>query len=207
PPSESVSEHLNQLTDTELVERLRSGSSHESIAVLFSRYRPLILSICAKILRDPFEAEDVCQDVILAIWSKADEFDDARGTVKVWIIQLAYSKSLHRQRHLIARHGYGKNGNGNGNGNGHLAPLEQSYLPDTDERLTYEKRLSQMINAFGTLAPKQKKALELIYFDGLSIQEVAEQTNESVENTRHYYYRGLKKLKEMLASAPVGRVR
>ena len=67
PPSESVSEHLNQLTDTELIERLRSGSSHESIAVLFSRYRPLILSICVKILRDPFEAEDVCQDVFLQV--------------------------------------------------------------------------------------------------------------------------------------------
>ncbi len=206
-PSESFSSQLDELSDSELVYRLRENSSSECLAVLFARYRPLILSICVNILRDPSEAEDVCQDVILAIWSKADQFDATRGTVKVWIIQLAYSKSLHRRRHLAIRHfnGHAKNGNGNGNGRGES--IELSYVRDDVERLTLEKRVVEMTNAFASLPPKQKKALQLVYFEGLSIREVAEQTNESVENTRHHYYRGLKKLKEMLASSPAEKAR
>jgi len=214
-PSESLARQLGQLTDTELVDILRDNSSSEYIAELFARYRPLILSICVKSLRDHFEAEDVCQDVILEIWSKARQFDEKRGTVKVWIVQLAYSKSLHRRRSLaVRRFDWGNNGNGNsnghenGNGNGsHLEGLQLSYVPEHVERLTTEKQVIKMINAFSSLPPKQQKALQLIYFEGLSIREVAEQTNESVENTRHYYYRGLKKLKEMLGSSTVGKAR
>ena len=205
--SESFSLNINGLTDAELVQRLRDTSSPESIAVLFTRYRPLILSICLKILQDPFEAEDVCQDVILAIWGKADQFDEKRGTVKVWIVQLAYSKSLHRRRHLAIRHFNGHAKNGNGDGRGHVENLELSYVPELVERLTVERQLSEMTNAFASLPPKQQKALRLICFEGLSIREVAEQTSESVENTRHYYYRGLKKLKEILTQSSVEKVR
>ena len=195
-PSESLARRLGELTDTELVYRLRDNSSPESIAELFSRYRPLILSICIKILRDQFEAEDVCQDVVLEIWSKAKQFDEKRGTVNVWIVQLAYSKSLHRRRSLAARRfDCGNNGNGNGNENGngyHLENLELSYVPEHVERLTTEKQVAKMVDAFSSLPPKQRQALQLIYFQGLSIQEVAEQTTESVENTRHDYNRGLR---------------
>ena len=201
---------LEELSDTELVHKLLDNSSRECIAVLFERYRPLILSICFKILRDGYEAEDVCQDVILDVWKKADQFDENRGTVKVWIVQLAYSKSLHRRRHLAARHYQGHfsgNGNGTGNGNGYIDSLELSYVPEHVERLTTEKQILQMKNAFASLNPKQQRALQLIYFEGLSIREVAEQTNESVENTRHYYYRGVKKLKELLSSSPNGKAR
>lgn len=205
--SERPQSQLDELSDSELVHKLRDNTSPECIAVLFGRYRPLILSICVKILRDACEAEDVCQDVILEIWSKAEKFDENRGTVKVWIIQLAYSKSLHRRRYLALRNLNTHSNYGNGNGNDRLEILEPSYFPDDDERLTMEKQVSIMTAAFSSLPPKQKQALQLIYFDGLSIREVAERTNETIENTRHYYYRGLKKLKEMISGSSVERAR
>lgn len=205
-PLESSSGKLDELTDTELVYRIRDTSSPECMAVLFTRYRPVILSICVNILRDRFEAEDVCQDVILEIWSKANQFDEKRGTVKVWIVQLAYSKSLHRRRYLATRHfaDCSKNGNVDGSRN---ERSQSSYQPEHVERLAMEQQVLDMVTAFSSLPPKQQKTLQLIYFAGLSIREVAQQTNESVENTRNHYYRGLKKLKEILSGSSVERVR
>ncbi len=191
-------EDLRRLSDEGLIDLVKSGCS-EPIAVLFTRHRQLLLGISMKILRDLNEAEDVVQDIFLEVWEKARLFDSARGTVRVWLIQYAYSRSLNRRRDLALR--WGK-----GSGTNEAAPLreiEPSYVPDTFEKLTSEKQLDRIRGAFSRLSVKQQHALRLIYFEGLSIQEVADQMKEAVENVRHHYYRGLKRLREVLAGAQV----
>ena len=49
-----------------------------------------------------------------------------------------------------------------------------------------------------TLNNTQRRVLELAYFQGLSLKEIAEQTQESLGNVRHHYYRGLEKLRTFL---------
>ena len=49
-----------------------------------------------------------------------------------------------------------------------------------------------------SLSGKQKRTLELAYFEGLRINEIAERMGESVVMARSYYYRGLKKLRDAL---------
>jgi len=184
---------LEDLPDEELIERLKTGPS-EPIAVLFARYRQLIFGISMKILRDAAEAEDVLQDIFLEVWEKADHFDPARGSVKVWLLQFAYSRSLNRRRDLTLRWGTGPTANGSMP----YRETEPAYFPDTLEKLTAEKQLDRVTAAFGELSFRQQRALQLIYFEGLSIREVAQRTQETLENVRHHYYRGLKRLRETL---------
>jgi len=35
-------------------------------------------------------------------------------------------------------------------------------------------------------------------YDGLSMNEIADKTGESLSNVRHYYYRGVKKLRSLI---------
>ena len=193
PSQDAVSDDLNALPDEDLIDLLKAGSS-EPIAVLFARYRRLVFGISMKILRDVAEAEDVVQDIFLEIWEKAERFDSTRGTVKVWLIQYAYSRSLSRRRNIALRQA-----KGNGKPGGKCRQVEPSYVPDAVEKLTIEKQLDRITEAFHGLSLKQKEALQLVYFHGLSIKEVADRMRESVENARHYYYRGLKRLREVLA--------
>ena len=95
-------EQLSGLPDPDLLAHLRSGHS-DALAVLFGRYHRLILSVAFKILRDPAEAEDVMQSVFLEIYRVAGQFDAARGTVKVWLLQYAYHRSLNRREYLKVR--------------------------------------------------------------------------------------------------------
>jgi len=51
------------------------------------------------------------------------------------------------------------------------------------------------------LAVKQRRVIELVHFDGYTLQEASDILRESLANTRNLYYRGLKDLKEFLNKA------
>jgi len=49
-----------------------------------------------------------------------------------------------------------------------------------------------------SLTEKQKRTLELAYYEGLVVAEIAERMGETTERVRSYYYRGLRKLRDAL---------
>jgi RNA polymerase sigma-70 factor (ECF subfamily) len=187
---------LESLPDSELIELLKNGF-RQALAVLFIRYRRLVFSISLRTLRDRAEAEDVVQDVFLEICKKAKLFDPTKGSVKMWILQYAYRRSLDRRRYLVLRQVNGHHSNGNGNGNHQV--LEHAHSPLGLDGLTLEERGSTVRKALETLSSKQKEVIELAYFQGLLMNEIADQTGETLGNVRNHYYRGLKKLWQALS--------
>jgi RNA polymerase sigma-70 factor, ECF subfamily len=193
PVREVPDTHFATFTDSELIEHLKSGS-RQALGTLFLRYRRLVLAIGLRILRDNSEAEDVAQDVFLEIYEKAGVFDPQRGSVKMWILQYAYSRSLDRRRYLALRRPNGPAANDNGCG----TKPAYAYNPHVPDGLTLEERAAAIRKALATLPSKQRKVLELAYFQGLLMTEIAESTNETLGNVRNQYYRGLKKLQYAL---------
>jgi hypothetical protein len=61
----------------------------DAFAVIFRRYHRLIHLVALRVLRDAGETEDLTQTVFLEIYRKMGQFDPARGTLKVWLLQLA----------------------------------------------------------------------------------------------------------------------
>ena len=58
-----------------------------------------------------------------------------------------------------------------------------------------------MGEALQKLKPQQERTIRLIYFDGLTPEEVSIQTGETVRVVRHNLYRGIAALRSLL-SAP-----
>jgi len=56
--------------------------------------------------------------------------------------------------------------------------------------------------ALALLNERQCQVMELVFFAGLSLKEVAEQTGQTFANVRHHYYRGLEHLRERLSIRP-----
>ena len=53
------------------------------------------------------------------------------------------------------------------------------------------------------LQPRQRQTIELVYYEGLTAEEVSSRTGETVRVVRHNLYRGLEKLRKALCrSAP-----
>jgi RNA polymerase sigma-70 factor, ECF subfamily len=48
------------------------------------------------------------------------------------------------------------------------------------------------------LSADQLRTIELHFFEGYTLEEIAERTGQSLVNVRHHYYRGLQKLRKSL---------
>src|SRR5580704_10571209 len=93
---------LLNLCDERLMQEVIAGNT-DAFAVIFRRYHRLVHVTALRILRDAGEAEDLTQSVFLEIYRKVGQFDPARGTLKVWLLQYAYSRSVSRRNYLQAR--------------------------------------------------------------------------------------------------------
>jgi RNA polymerase sigma-70 factor (ECF subfamily) len=182
---------LECLSDDQLMARLQAGC-HDALAVLFDRYHRLIFSIALKILRDPGEAEDVMQNVFLDIFRAMAQFDPSRGSTKVWMSQYAYHRAISRRQYLNTRRFYSQEG---------FEDVE-SVLPQSNSvvgKFTPGELKHMLKEGLATLNAPQRRVIELASYEGLSMQEIADKTGESLVNVRHHYYRGLRKLRSLLA--------
>ena len=171
---------------------LRYGR-HDALAVIVERYQRLVWSVAQKIVHDEGEAEDVVQIVFLELFQKLELFDPQRGTLKVWLLQLAYTRSINRRYHLQRRQFYNQ------------VELEEQDVAkfSPEESLLHlnagetERLVRQLLDR---LNGNQRVAVELIAFNGMTFEELATRTGESVANAKHHYYRGMMKLREYLSS-------
>ena len=185
---------LKLLTDDQLMVQLRDGVN-DALAVLFERYQRLVFSIAFKIVRDRGEAEDVTQNVFLEIYRSVAQFDPAKGTTKVWMLQYAYHRAFNRKRFLTTRNFYDQENIEE------LGPFSHGEFFTSGKYAPAElQRLLQQ--GLATLGEPQKRVVELASYDGLSMKEIADKTGSSLSNVRHHYYRGLQKLRSFITRPP-----
>lgn len=193
PVSPGVWQDLNGRSDEELIAALASGCQ-DAITVLFDRYSRLVFRVAERILRNPQEAEEVLQIVFLTIFRMAAKFDPRRGGVKIWLLQYAYSHSLRRKHQLNSRYFYKTEDIDSVvyelARRGSTGPTELS--PQEATRLVHQ--------ALQLVDEKQRRTIELTYYEGLSAGEISERTGESLTTVRHSLYRGLAKMRERLGS-------
>ncbi len=184
---------LQESSDEQLMIHLQAGH-HDALAVIVDRYQRLVWSVAKRIVHDGGEAEDVVQIVFLELFKKVDLFDPGRGTLKVWLLQLAYTKSINRRYHLQRRQFYDQTEVNEGEVALFVRQVASPFRLSTGET---SRLVSEVL---ATLKPDQRTAVELISFEGLTFEELATKTSETVSNAKHHYYRGMMKLREFLSA-------
>jgi RNA polymerase sigma-70 factor, ECF subfamily len=179
--------------DNQLLAHLSRGYN-DALAVLFDRYHRLVFSIAVRIVRDNGEAEDVVQNVFLDIFRFVGQFNPAKGSAKVWILQYSYHRALNRRRHLDAHKFYDQESIDEKDPDG--LDVNSWYTRYTKNELRcLVKRALEM------LGQREKQVIELAVYEGLSMREIADVTGETLVNVRHHYYRGLHKLRSVVEMA------
>lgn len=164
---------------------VRDRRDRAAFARLFAHFGPRLKAMLLRGgLRDG-SAEDVVQDVMLAVWHKAAQFDPHRAEASAWIYRIARN----RQIDLIRRR-----------------PLPQadaleepeSAEPDAAHILGLEQEAGKLRAALGRLAPEQLRVLEQAYMQDLPHSQIAEQTGLPLGTIKSRIRLGLERLRHEL---------
>jgi RNA polymerase sigma-70 factor (ECF subfamily) len=188
-----ASEKASDETDEELVRAL-AGGRQESLGALYARHAPLVFGIARQTL-DGAAAEDIVQDVFLAVWQGAATFDAARGAFRPWLLQIAHNRVLNELRRRSR-----KPLPGTGTDSDRLEALPDPG-PEPSAEIWREFRRSAVREALKQLPPPQRQALGLAFFEDLTHEQVAAVLNLRLGTAKTRIRAGLQRLRAQLSPA------
>jgi RNA polymerase sigma factor (sigma-70 family) len=178
-------------SDEELMARLAAGQQ-EALGPLYSRYAPLIFNLVAQSL-DRAAAEEIVQDVFLAVWRRAESFDPERGAFRPWLLQIAHHRIVNELRRRSRQPQVEPDPEG----------LRLVNLPDGEpepaEAAWRAQRSAALHSAFEALTPAQRQALGLAFFEELTHEQVAATLNVPLGTAKTRIRAGLQVLRGKLA--------
>lgn len=183
-----------QTEDRDLLARVTSREE-AALAALYDRYHRVVFGLAYKIVGSAEEAEEVVLDVFNQAWRTAGRYDAARGRVDAWLFLMTRSRALD---HLRARQRVARS---TAASEEEAAVDVQLKVADPEAEALAAERREAVVGALGSLPEAQRKALELVYFEGLSHSEVADRTGEPLGTIKTRVRQGLIKLRQVLAPA------
>jgi RNA polymerase sigma-70 factor, ECF subfamily len=185
-----------ETSDEELMAQLAAGRE-EALGPLYTRYAARIFGLASQSL-ERTAAEEVVQDVFLAIWRNAGTFRPERGRFRPWMFQIAHNRVLNELRRRSRQPVFEFDPEG-----ARLAAMPDPD-PDPEEAVWRTEERDRLRSALEALPAAQRRALDLAYFEELSHPRVAERLGVPLGTTKTRIRAGLQKLRASLSSAVAG---
>ena len=164
-------------SDKELVRGVGRGEQ-EAFAVLFERYRAVVHSHLARIIRDATAADDLTQEVFLRLWRHAEQWK-GQAAFRSWLLRIATNLAFNHLRTVKRRREQPIQ----------FAPSpeedeEESSVPSwmvdastdgPDEALERSERLNLLHRLVEQLPEEKQEVVHLIYDAHMETREVAEE--------------------------------
>lgn len=182
--------------DADLVARLTHGEAG-ALAELYDRYGRPAYSLARRILGDVGLAEDVVQEVFMALWRAPEKFDPSRGAFSSWLLAMTHHKAVDvvRREEALRRR------------RSRAADEDESLIataasgPDIDDQVISSIQGDGVRRALLELPEVQREALTLAYFGGYTQREVAALTGAPLGTVKTRMLAGMRRLKEALGGS------
>ena len=180
-------------SETALLRRI-AAKDRRAFETLYHAYYRRLFAYLFKTTRRPELAEEVLDDVMLAVWTGAAGFD-GRSRPSTWIFGIAYHKALK----ALARQSR------------HKAEVEESdgeepMIEDGPERLLARREMADLLGrALRALPLEQRTVVELTYYHGFAYQEIAEIMGCPVNTVKTRMFHARRRLRELLPGMGVSR--
>jgi RNA polymerase sigma-70 factor (ECF subfamily) len=158
---------------------------------LYDGYAGAVYSLAVRMLGDRQAAEDIAQEVFIAIWRAARDFDPARGSARSWILSLAHHKSVDALRRKRLRS---------------TEPLLEAATASADvvDEALRGVTASEVRRALGALSDGQREAIVYAYYGGYTQQEIARRLGVPLGTVKTRMRDGMQRLRAALAHQAKG---
>jgi RNA polymerase sigma-70 factor, ECF subfamily len=147
--------------DRDIVELLQGGSHEVAFERLLERYERKVYRLCCSLMRDPDQAADAAQEILLRIWKALPSYDQ-RASLSTWIYTITRNRCLtaiERRRDLDSL--------------SDPAVEQAAEAAIAVEPHAGEDHLDLLRELVGALPERYRRTLTLYYYQEKSVAEVA----------------------------------
>lgn len=175
---------VSTYTEEDFVRLLQSGDP-EGFGIIYDRFGGALMGVVLKVIGQREPAEDVLQEAFVKIWDKRATYDVSRGRLYTWMLNIARNTAIDAARN---KH--------------HRIASKIRNVEDSVNSIHKQSDIRQKEETIGisdlvdSLLPEQKAILELMYFNGMTQEEVSKELNLPVGTVKTRTRAALMKLRE-----------
>lgn len=161
---------------------------NQAFSTLYDNYAGALYSIIKQIVTDNAElASDVLQEVFINIYRKIDTYDQTKGRLFTWMLNIARNASIDMLR-----------------SKGYQNSQKNQELPDNVYKSTGNQSIQLNVDNIGLkkvlekLKPEHRILVELAYFKGFTHEEIAEMMSIPLGTVKTRIRNALLQLREYL---------
>jgi RNA polymerase sigma-70 factor (ECF subfamily) len=145
-----------------LMLRVAREQDRSAFAELFGHFGPRVKSYLMRLGSDASGAEDLLQEVMLAVWRRAATYDPAQAGVATWIFTIARNKRIDALRRVPR---------------GALDPNDPALQPEPPPSPDHEAEAVRwegaIADAVAAMPREQAEILRLAYYEDISHSDIA----------------------------------
>jgi RNA polymerase sigma-70 factor (ECF subfamily) len=181
------------LLDTELTARI-AASDEAALSEAYRRHAAASRSLAIRLVRDRSLAEEVVQEVFTRLWTRAEQFDGDRGSLRSYLLAQTHGRSLDVVRSESSRR----------RREAKDALQVRDQHDDVEREVIRNSVVDEVRAALATLPENERAPVELAYLGGLPYREVAIQLGIPEGTAKSRIRSGLSRLRKAIEAANRG---
>lgn len=173
----------------QLIVRTARGGD-EAFARLYDLVSPRVYGMARRVVRDPAQAEEVVQEVLLEVWRAAARYQPDRGSGIGWVLTLAHRRAVDRVRQAQASSDRERRAA--------TAAAPGGDYDQVAEEVSDRLEHRQVRHCLGRLTDLQREVITMAYYQARTYRQVADLLDVPLPTVKTRMRDGLIKLRDCL---------